>query len=92
MDVDDEEEDATGTVAVDGGPAKLFWAAAKCDRALDEDDDVVRLKSWGDPNPLMSGTPAYLQLLGVGTAPPFSQSIDQFKKLSLQLDANCGIT
>ena len=70
---DDDDEEATATDvaadADDAAPAKLFWAAAKCDRAL-VDVDVVKLKSWGDPRHLVSGTPAYLQLLGVGMAPP----------------------
>ena len=45
IDVEEDEEDATGTVAVDGGPAKLFCTAAKCVRAFDVEDVVVRLKS-----------------------------------------------
>ena len=80
-DVDEEEEDATGTDVFDatsGGPppAKPFWTAAfKWERALDDEEDdvdvvVVRLKSWGDPKHFVSGTPAYLQLLGVAMAPP----------------------
>lgn len=51
------------------GPDRLFCAAVKCAMALDE-PELVRLRSCGEPRHLLSGTTAYLQLLGVVPDPP----------------------